>query len=131
MDTSTANPSYIKSQELSLAIQSVRHFTLDLVNVLSSLMLSSKLLINSLSPASKISLQVCSILALVDERNEPGSIGEEIVHLLQRELLGLGDESPDAKSIGEVANDEEKVILPANSTHRNTSDLTDHGVEGE
>ena len=99
--------------------------------MLASLVLSSQLLIDSLSPASQVGLIIGSVLALVDRRNEPRSVGEEIVHLLQRKLLGLGNESPDAKGVGEVADDKDEVVLPADRAHGNTGDLSDHGVESE
>jgi hypothetical protein len=38
---------------------------------------------------------------------------------------------PRTQYIGKVPNDKENEEAPANATHGNWSDLTDHGVEGE
>ncbi|KAI6749344.1 hypothetical protein HG530_015183 [Fusarium avenaceum] len=99
--------------------------------MLSSLVLRSQLLVKPLSSSSKVGLVIGSVLASVDKRNEPGGVGEEIVHLLKRQLLGLRDEGPDTEGVGKVSNDEEEVVLPADCLHSNTSNLTDHGVECE
>lgn len=65
----------------------------------------------------------------VHGRDEPWSIGEEVVHLFERSLLGLRLCGPEPKGIGEVANHEEDVEAPANFFHGNRGHLADHGVE--
>jgi hypothetical protein len=35
--------------------------------------------------------------------NEPGSVGEEIVHFFEGTLLSLGEEGPEEERVGEIA----------------------------
>lgn len=48
--------------------------------------------------------------------NEPGSLGEEFLHLLQRHLFGLGKHGPEEDCIGEIA-DLKGYQLPAKFFH--------------
>jgi hypothetical protein len=104
---------------------------LDLGNVLSGLVLSSKLLIDSLSSASQVGLVVGSIFAPVNTSDEPRCMGEQVVHLLERKLFGLRNKGPNTEGIGEVADNKNQVVLPANRAYSDTSNLTNHGVESE
>lgn len=58
-------------------------------------------------------------------------ISKQIIHLLQRPLLGLRLEGPEPQGVGEIAHDEEDVEAPADAFHGDGGDLADEGVEGE
>lgn len=58
-------------------------------------------------------------------------MSEQVVHLLKRQFLGLGKHSPEEKRVGEVADNKEDVISPADSLHGDRSNLSDQGIEGE
>lgn len=58
-------------------------------------------------------------------------IREQIIHLLQRPPLGLRLEGPEPQGVGEIANDEQDVVAPADAFHGDGGDLADEGVESE
>jgi hypothetical protein len=87
-------------------------------------------------------------IALVHAGYEVRSVGEQVVHLLERALRGLGQEAVEEDSIGEVAHlqilsapdrgsrynvtyNKHNVEPPANALHSNTGNLSDHGVQTE
>lgn len=56
---------------------------------------------------------------------------EHIVHLLERNLLGLGKESIEEECVGEIADHEEEVVAVFDMLHGDGGHLANHGVEGE
>lgn len=70
-------------------------------------------------------------ISLLHARNEQRSVGEQVVHLLERALGGFGKEGPEEDGVGEVAHNEEEVPSPGDGTHGDRGGLTDHGVESE
>lgn len=58
-------------------------------------------------------------------------MGEQVVHLLQWDLLGLGKECPEEERVGEVTDNKEDVVFPANRLHGNGRHLSNHSVKGE
>ena len=63
--------------------------------------------------------------------DDPGCVGEEVVHFLERLAGSLGQQEPEEDGVGEVADDEEVVELVADVGQGDGRDLPDHGVEGE
>src|ERR1700733_2478843 len=63
--------------------------------------------------------------------HNPWRVAEEIVHLLQWFTCGLRQQEPEEDCIGEVADNEEVVVLVSNVGHSDWRDLPDHCVEGK
>lgn len=77
-------------------------------------------------------LQIVSqILFPAGSRHNPRRVGENLVHLLKRHLLGFREQKPEENRIGKVSNDKHEVEPIPNNRHRNRGDLTNHRVEGE
>lgn len=77
-----------------------------------------------------LALQVVGgIILFASTRHDPGSVGEQVVHLLKRQFLGLGKKQPEKQGISEIADDEEIVVAVADICHCDGRHLTDHGVE--
>lgn len=72
------------------------HFILYLIAVFKLL-----LLLNLLNPTLKI--LTSGKLGTVHKRNKQGSLGEEISHLLEGAVSGLGEDGPEVDGVGEVA----------------------------
>lgn len=89
-------------------------------------------------------------LCLIHKRNEQRRLREEISHLLERSVSGLGENGPEVEGVGKVADlihqyvlqvklrkgtyNEEDVPSPANAVlviKSNRGSLTDHSVESE
>jgi hypothetical protein len=70
-------------------------------------------------------------IAHIHRRHEPRRVGEEVVHLLERPLFGLGLGGPEPNRVGEIAHHEQDVEAPADFLHGDRGHLADHGVEGE
>ena len=95
------------------------------------------------------SLQIVSIeLNHVHGRNKHRRVCEEVVHLLQRTLSRLGQESPEENGVREVAyltdisdwngdpgvsgtHDEQEVEPPSDFGHGDLGSLTNHGIKGK
>lgn len=69
------------------------------------------------------------IILLFGSRDDPRRIGEEVIHLLERPLTGLGQQQPEEDSVGEVTDDEEEVKSIADPIHCFWCHLADHSVE--
>lgn len=72
------------------------HFVLHLIAVFKLL-----LLLDLLNPTLKI--LTSGKLGTVHKRNKQGSLGEEISHLLEGAVSGLGENGPEVDGVGEVA----------------------------
>lgn len=57
------------------------------------------------------------ILRAVHGRDEPGGISEEVAHLLERPLGGLGKHSPEEDGIGKVADLSERLAFRVAIVH--------------
>ena len=78
-----------------------------------------------------LALQIMShVLLGASAQHDPWRVREDLVHLLQRHLLGLGEQKPEEERIGKVTDDKHIVIAVSDVGHRNGSDLSDHRVEG-
>lgn len=86
---------------------------------------------NFLGPSLQVLSQVRRIHALVRPRNNPRRVLEQIVHLLQRQQLRLGQGEEEVDGVGKVEDDEDHVEFPPDTVDGRTRDLADHGVEGE
>lgn len=89
------------------------------------------LLLDLASAPLEIGAEVSRVSALVGAGDDPGGVCEEVVHLLEGQVLGLGQDGPEPEGVGEVADDKEEVVAPANVLYGKISNLGDHGVEGE
>lgn len=79
-----------------------------------------------------LALQVMwQVILLARAGHDPRRMRENVVHFLERHLLGLGQEGPEEDSIGEIANEENEIKPVPDVIHGNGRDLTDHGVERE
>jgi hypothetical protein len=67
----------------------------------------------------------------IHSRHEPRRLAKQILHLLEGQLLGFGQERPEEQRVGEVGDAEEDIESPAHVLHPDAGDLADHGVEGE
>lgn len=86
---------------------------------------------NLLRPPLQILRQVRSIRPLIRPRNNPRCVLKQVIHLLERQQLGLGQREPKVHGIGEVEDNKDHVELPANVGDGGRSHLADHGVKGE
>jgi hypothetical protein len=78
----------------------------------------------------ELALQVVGgIILLARKGHEPGGIGEQVVHLLERQFLSLGQEQPEKHCVSEIADNEEIVVAVTDISHGDGRHLTDHGVE--
>jgi len=75
--------------------------------------------------------QAGRIATFIGSRHDPGRVGEEVVHLFKRKLLGLGEDQEEEKCVCEIADGEEDEEAPSNGPHGNICDLANHGVEGK
>lgn len=64
------------------------------------------------------------VAVLAVANNDPWRLLEEGVHLLKWSTSSLGQNSPEEERVGQVADDEQNVIFPANIVHGNRSNLT-------
>jgi hypothetical protein len=64
-------------------------------------------------------------------RHQIRCISKQIIHLLERQILRLGQEQIEEQRIREVADDEQVVIPIPNIGHGGIGDLADEGVEGK
>lgn len=86
---------------------------------------------NLLGPPLQILSQIRRIDPLIRPRNNPRRILEQVIHLLERQQLRLGQREPKVDGIGKVEDDENHVKLPADIGDGWAGDLANHGVEGE
>lgn len=92
-------------------------------------MICSPLLLCNLAHAL---LQLASLKPLlIHAGHEPRGLREEPLHLLERQLLRLGEETPEEEGVGRVRDTEEDEEFPPDGRDSYGGDLTDHGVEGE
>jgi len=66
---------------------------------------------------------VADVLFLGGADDDPGGVGEEVVHLLERAAGRLGQQEPEEEGVGGVADDEEEVVLVSDVLHRDGGDL--------
>lgn len=93
-------------------------------------------------------LEIVLLVVLhVHSRDKDWRVREQVIHLLERTLSGLGLDGPEEESVGEVADDlykvskgkihkqnqthEEDIEPPTNFGYSNRRYLADHSVEGE
>ncbi len=89
------------------------------------------LILKLFSPSLQIALVVGSVCCLVGARHNPWCMGEQVVHLFQRNLLRLRKHNPEEECVCEVANNEEDIVSPSDCFHGNGCNLSDHRVEGK
>jgi hypothetical protein len=102
-----------------------------LINVLVMRLIHMSLRLNLHSTPFKLLRIASTIRLLVMSSHKEGSIREQVVHLLQRQVLCLRKEKVEEESVGKITNDEEKVVTVTNVCHCDASDLSDESVEGE
>lgn len=86
---------------------------------------------NLLRPPLQILRQIRRIRPPIRPRNNPRRILEQVIHLLQRQQLRLGQRKPKVDCVCKVENDKDHVKLPADVGDGGAGDLANHGVEGE
>ena len=72
---------------------------------------------------------VGGVEGLVGARDDPGRVGEEVVHLLERQLLGLRQQQVEEDRVREVAHHEQQEVPPPRRVDRDLRHLPDHRVE--
>ena len=87
------------------------------------------LLPDLLGAALDVGGDVGGVLGLVGAGDDPGRVGEEVVHLLERQLLGLGQQQVEEHRVGEVAYHEQQEVPPPDRVDRDLRHLPDHRVE--
>ena len=71
------------------------------------------------------------ILALIMSRHKERCVCEKIIHLFERQALGLWQEQIEEHGVGEVADDEDEVVFVADVRHGCGRHLPNQRVEGE
>ena len=61
--------------------------------------------------------------------DQEGRVGEQVIHLLERQPRRLGKEQVEGERVGEVADYEEVVVSVSHVRHGDVGDLADEGVE--
>lgn len=102
-----------------------------MLNSLFTVSQNPTLLLNLQRPSLQVIRIPSLILTLIMSRNKKRCVCEEIIHLFERQALGLRQEQIEEYGIGEVADDEDEVVFVANVRHGCRGYLADERVEGE
>ncbi len=93
---------------------------------------SNRILLTQLPRPPLQLLRIPGIIpGLIRAGDNPRRITKQIIHLLERQLLRLGQNSPEEQRIREIANHKQDVEFPGHGRHGDGRDLADHRVEGE